>query len=196
MGLRTRWVNVESDLDGGRAGPGVRRCVCLHVDMLEHSGGLFSHGQTVYTKTKTKAFEGFKVCAFRVSFSSALSSRLTGRCSRRRRHHHVHCRSPRFSLLLQIQRHTVANLGRLPPTILSHSLSFSSACFDPSKGAPSTAAMGQDADGNLLLTSVDGADVFLNGVPVVTPSTHQAPPPLCVKLETNISALFTQPPPI
>ena len=56
----------------------------------------------------------------------------------------------------------------------------SSACFDPSKGAPSTAAMGQDADGNLLLTSVDGADIFLNGVPVVSPSTHQAPPaPLC-----------------
>ena len=61
--------------------------------------------------------------------------------------------------------------------------------------------MGQDADGNLVLTSVDGADVFLNGIPVVSPSTLKHPAPPCQA--GNNSTVYkrfrhtyiTQPPP-
>ena len=28
--------------------------------------------------------------------------------------------------------------------------------------------VGQDSDGNLVLTSADGADVFVNGIPIVS----------------------------
>ena len=45
----------------------------------------------------------------------------------------------------------------------------------PPQGSRSgaTAAVGQAADGNLVLTSVDGADVFLNGIPVVSSSARR-----------------------